>query len=63
MRSNQSKWPFRRAIVYLGYNASGLTWNNACVSRKFDIQKFYKEIGFNNPENAERFKRFFSPVV
>lgn len=54
---------FRRALIYLGYYASKATWNKVYISRKSDIQKFYKEIGFSNSKNARRYLGFFSPVV
>lgn len=54
---------FRRALIYLGYYASKITWNKVYISRKSDIQKFYKEIGFSNSKNARRYLGFFSPVV
>lgn len=54
---------FRKALISLGYYASKVTWNKVYISRKSDIQKFYKEIGFSNSKNTRRYLEFFSPVV
>lgn len=43
-------------------------WDNsrvpqACIDRKKDVFKYFCEIGFNNPKNLKRWKKFTAPVV
>jgi intein/homing endonuclease len=54
---------FRKALIQLGFYASNITWNKVYISRKADVRKFYKEIGFSNTHHIERYNRFCSPVV
>jgi intein/homing endonuclease len=54
---------FRKALIKLGYHASNITWNKVYISRKSDIHKFYKDVGFSNPKHIRRYRSIFSPVV
>jgi len=53
----------RAALIKLGFYTSKITWNKIYISRKYDIQKYYKEIGFSNLKHRRRYLKFYSPVV
>jgi len=55
----------RKAFVMLGFHPSKIICNNVFyISRKADIVKYIKEIGFSNQRHQKRFKKFInSPVV
>lgn len=55
----------RRAFVTLGFHPSKIICNNVFyLSRKADIVKYIKEIGFSNQRHQKRFKEFInSPMV
>lgn len=55
----------RNALLSLGFNP--LNWvmdKKIAIYRKYDVFKYVKEIGFNNPKHKERFERLNNaPVV
>lgn len=56
----------REALLKLGFNVSKINHNQLYITRKNDIHKFYKEIGFSNQRLLNKYLEFsshHSPVV
>lgn len=61
----------RRALLSLGYSVSEISNKNKknsspriYITKKEEINKFYKEIGFNNPKHSKKLLNFIhSPIV
>jgi len=54
----------RNAFVDLGFHPSKIIQNNVYLSRKSDIEKYLREIGFSNWKHVKRLQEFKnSPVV
>ena len=55
----------RKAFLQLGFNVSKIICgHNIQISRKADIERYLREIGFSNPKHLRRFHEFKnSPVV
>lgn len=48
----------RSALLSLGLFPSNISGYNLYITRKNDLHRYYKEIGFNNKKNEERFLKF-----
>jgi intein/homing endonuclease len=56
----------RDAFLQLGFCISKITRNDSvCLTKKTELMKYYKEVGFNNPKHRMKIERSFkiSPVV
>jgi len=48
----------RSALLSLGFFPSKISGYNIYLTRKNDLHKYYKEVGFNNKKNEKRFLEF-----
>ena len=48
----------REVLIQLGFHPSRVTRNAFYLTRKEDLDKFNREVGFRNPKHLERFRRF-----
>ena len=48
----------RLLLINLGFNPSRISGFNIYLTRKKDLSKYYREIGFNNKKNKKRFLEF-----
>ena len=53
----------RASLLQLGFHPNKMTYRTVSLTRKEDVARFVREIGFNNFKNQERFRSFNSPVV
>lgn len=53
----------RDSLLALGFHPNAITCRAVSLTRKEDVSRFIREIGFNNFKNQERFRSFNSPVV
>lgn len=49
---------FRKALLILGYNPSKISANSVYLTRKTDIARYLKEVGFKNNKHKERVQQF-----
>lgn len=49
----------RRMFLKLGYRPSKISGYNIYLTRRLDLLKYFKEIGFNNGKNKKRFMEFY----
>ncbi len=45
---------YRKALLKLGFHPSRLTYRNVFLTRKEDIERYLKEVGFNNTKHRKR---------
>ena len=53
----------RQALKQLGFYVSNISNKKIYISRKAEIRKFFKEIGFSNNKHRLRYRSYFSPIV
>jgi len=49
----------RRALIKSGFAPSRISGYNIYLTRKDDLLRYFKEIGFSNKKNKERFEMFY----
>ncbi len=53
----------KRILHSLGFSPSKISGYNLYLTRREDLGKFFKEIGFGNKKHIKRFKRFYGCVA